>query len=696
MRTKVGEDMLKKFFILIPIFIFGIQEKVDKDSIRFIFEPDSLYLHVGELAEVTIRMVTSDNKLIGTPFFIYGQPRRSLETYPRISDSTGFAKVKVKPYKPGALKLRTRSISVKREDRVYGELKITVPKPKLKRIVFNNSIDNLYEGTTVRLVPIVYDEANLIRDEVSILLSSSNQRVAKIDGIGNLTTLKSGNTTISAKVGSLFTTIDVNVIKNPVRSLSLSSDKDKIRTGDVLTFKAVAYDRRSRAIDDAPIQFSYNGKANDGISLSASAQIMPDGRFVAETEGVYSISATSNGFIASKIIKVGPRNISKDVELIGHGLISNVKTSDLWVWPGIGKHKGKDFAVTGTWGANGEAYFWDVSDPSDMKIIDTVTVDARTVNDVKISEDGRVGVISREGASNRKNGFVILNVSDPYNVEILSVYNDDMTGGVHNTFIYEDHVFAVNNGRKYDIINIQDPKNPFRVGVYELNTPGHSIHDVWVEDGIAYSSNWADGVHAVDVGGLKFNEKNQKKIKFNPLLLKAGQGSPSNPVPLANMADPNAHNHAAFPFKSESTDKFYIVGGDEWFPWRYPNKPRPYLPRGGFHFLDFTDIENPKEEAVYTITEAGSHNHWIKGDTLYAAYYNGGLRIVDISGELLGDLYRQGREIAVFQTGHPEGHIKNTPNVWGTIPYKGYIFFSDMYSGLYCVKLVEKNKISRP
>ena len=158
------------------------------------------------------------------------------------------------------------------------------------------------------------------------------------------------------------------------------------------------------------------------------------------------------------------------------------------------------------------------------------------------------------------------------------------------------------------------------------------------------------------------------------------------------MPDPNGHNHAAFPFKSQSTDKFYIVAGDEWFPWRYPGKPRPYQPRGGFHFLDFTDIDNPKEEAVYTITEAGSHNHWIKGDTLYAAYYNGGLRIVDISGDLLGDLYRQGREIAFFMTSHPEGHIPNSPNVWGTIPYKGYIFFSDMYSGLYCVRLVEKKR----
>ncbi|MEC7821666.1 MAG: hypothetical protein VX896_04500, partial [Candidatus Neomarinimicrobiota bacterium] len=400
--------------------------------------------------------------------------------------------------------------------------------------------------------------------------------------------------------------------------------------------------------------------------------------------------------IVNKTIKVVNRNVGKELKLIGHGLISDVYTSDLWLWPGIGKHKGKDFAVTGTWGANGEAYFWDVTDPSKMTIIDTITVDARTVNDVKISEDGRVGVITREGASNRKNGFVVLDVTDPYNVKITAEFNDDMTGGVHNVFIYDNHVYAVNNGRKFDIINIEDPSNPFRVGVYELNTPGHSIHDVWVENGIAYSSNWADGVHAVDVGGLKFNERNRKKIEYNPLLMKSGKGSPANPTHLASLVDPNGHNHAAFPFKSQSTDKFYIVAGDEWFPWRYPGKPRPYQPRGGFHFLDFTDIDNPKEEAVYTITEAGSHNHWIKGDTLYAAYYNGGLRIVDISGELLGDLYRQGREIAFFLNSHSEGRIPNSTNVWGTIPYKGYIFYSDMYSGLYCMKLVDKNDSTSP
>ncbi|GIT11893.1 MAG: hypothetical protein CM1200mP33_0790 [Chloroflexota bacterium] len=94
--------------------------------------------------------------------------------------------------------------------------------------------------------------------------------------------------------------------------------------------------------------------------------------------------------------------MEKNVRLVGHGLISDVKSGDLWVWAGVGKHKGKDFAATGSIFGNGEAYFWDVTDPANMKIIDTVTVDARNVNDIKVSTDGRTAVISREGASNRK------------------------------------------------------------------------------------------------------------------------------------------------------------------------------------------------------------------------------------------------------------------------------------------------------
>ena len=562
---------------------------------------------------------------------------------------------------------------------------VQVPFPPLDRIVLNGPSKKLYAGTSVRYTTEVYDKADLLRDDADVKLISSKTNIAEFDDYGNLVTKKAGKVKLTASVDNVSESLNVTVIKNPVNKISLDAEKDKIRTGDVLQLSAKAVDRSGRQIKDVPIVYSYTGKVEYGIGLPASGLINSSGKFVADTPGLFTITAQSGGFIARKTIKVEPRNVKKTVKVVGHGTVSDVNTSDLWIWPGVGKHKGKDFAVTGTWGANGEAYFWDVTDPSKMAIIDTITVDARTVNDVKVSEDGRVGVITREGASNRKNGFVVLDITDPYNVKITAEFNDDMTGGVHNVFIYDNHVYAVNNGRKYDVINIEDPYNPFRVSRYELDTPGHGVHDVWVEDGIAYSSNWADGVHAVDVGGVKFNEKNRSKMKYNPFLAMAGQGSPGNPVKLGGMADPNGHNHAAFPFISQSTDKFYIIAGDEW--------GNQFGMAGGFHFLDFTDPKNPKETAVYQVPEAGSHNHWIHGDTLLASYYQGGLRVVDISGELMGDIYSQGREIAFFLSSDPDGFMANRPNVWGTMPYKGLIYFSDMNNGLWAIKLEDETRL---
>tara|TARA_Y100000590_G_scaffold192881_1_gene219200 strand:- start:752 stop:2827 length:2076 start_codon:yes stop_codon:yes gene_type:complete len=674
--------------ILLLAMVFGQESQQDK--FHFEFEMDSLELHVGETKSITIRLLDESGKLAQNPFYVYGQ-RKSLSVNPRISDSTGIAEVTLKAHKPGRLSLSMRTITVKRDNRIFDNLIVNVPYPPIDRITFNQTPSRLYTVTSTPILVEVVDEAGLIRSEKDVSLNSSNPNVADFDIFGNLETFKKGKTTISATVDGITESFNLRVVNNPVRSVILSIEAEEIRTGDVLHLNAKALNRSGRSIEDAPITYTYVGQADYGdFGLPASGLVTDDGRFVAETAGMYNVIASSGGYSAQQTIKVVPRNVKKKVKLVGHGLISDVLTGDLWVWPGIDKHQGKDFAVTGTWGSNGEAYFWDVTNPDSMIIIDTVTVDARTVNDVKISEDGRVGVITREGASNRKNGFVILDVSDPYNVQITAEFNDDMTGGVHNVFIYENHVYAVNNGRKYDIINIDDPSNPFRVGVFELDTPAHSIHDVWIEDGIAYSSNWNDGVVAVDIGAKKFQESDRSKSQFNPLLARAGNGSPANPVKLAEMGDPTGRNHAAFPFLSESTGNFYIIAGDENFPWGVlASQGKPSNPRGGYHFLNFTDPDNPKEDAIYEVPEAGSHNLWIYGDILLAGNYQAGLRIVDISGELLGDIYKQGREIGHYLSYHKEGKIPNAPMVWGAQPYKEYIFFADMNSGLYCVTLEE-------
>ena len=340
----------------------------------------------------------------------------------------------------------------------------------------------------------------------------------------------------------------------------------------------------------------------------------------------------------------------------------------------------------GTWNADGHAYFYDVTDPANMQRIDIVQVDARTVNDVKVSKDGRICVISREGASNRRNGLVILDVSDPRNVTILSRYDDQLTGGVHNVFIHENHVYALNNGRRWDVINIEDPKSPVRAARFETSTPGRSVHDVWVHDGIAYQAGNTDSLILVDVG------------------VGGMGGSPARPVEMGRLPQLTGWNHSVWPFESKSAGKFYVFGGDEAHPFnpRVPGeiiswKQRvPSRAMGWIHIADFTDKERPREVARYQVPEAGPHNYWIdwEQEVLYVGHFNAGLRVVDVSGELLGDLYGQGREMAKFYPDDSVGFVPNAPFVWGAQPHKGHIFFSDFHSGLWAVRLVDAEESS--
>ena len=510
-----------------------------------------------------------------------------------------------------------------------------------------------------------------LNNEISnskINFESSNASVASVDIFGNITAHQKGKTAIKVSSGKISKETVIKIKKNPVISIQLSSNVREAVSGEVVHFDAQALDKDGDVIEKIPFVFSFTG-ACESPSEYASGLIKEDGNFVANVSGIYTIFASFGGREAQCTLQVSKRDVAQKVQLKGHGSVSNVHTSDLWVWEGV---NGRDYCVTGTWGGNGEAYFWDVTDPNNLIPIDTIKVDARTVNDVKVSQDGKICVISREGASNRRNGLVIIDVRNPHKASIISTFDEELTGGVHNVFIYKNHIYALSNGERYDIINIEDPKYPKKVGTFELDEPGHSIHDVWIENGIAYSSNWTNGVWLVDVGnGI------------------AG-GSPSNPKPIANYAYPSGWNHAAFPYHDKETGKFYVIAGDEAFPNGLNTEYGPTIPAGFLHIIDFTDLEHPVEVAKYEVPEAGSHNLWVEGDLLYVGNYNAGLRVVDLSGDLMGDLYKQGREIARFLPSDVEGRIPNAPMTWGPQPYKGHIFFTDWNSGLWSVKLDKK------
>lgn len=540
---------------------------------------------------------------------------------------------------------------------------VKVNQPPITEIKIDDIPEEVFSQVPIKLNYQLIDKAGFNREDINVNFQSSDENIAMVNAFGIVNTLKKGKVTITLHAEDIENTVTLNVIDNPVETIELRSEGDHAKTGDVFHFEAVALDKKGQAISEAPILYSFNGVANN-ISQSASGLIKQDGRFVADEAGMYTVTASCGTASASKTLRIDAREVSRKIELVGHGSVNDKHTSDLWIWEGV---DGRDYGVTGTWGADGKAYFWDVTDPSNIMKIDSVQVDARTVNDVKISEDGTICVISREGASDRKNGLVIIDVKDPNNVEIISRFDENLTGGVHNVFIYQNHVYALSAGQKYYIINIEDPKNPYAVSKFELDTPGHAIHDVWVDDGIAYSSNWTDGIQLVDVGNGIAN------------------GSPENPVQFASYAYPNRANHATFPYKSK-TGKFYVIGGDEIFPYGL-NMRGPNMAGGYLHVVDFTDLDNPEEIARYELPYAGSHNYWIEDDILYVAYYNGGVRVVDLSGELMGDLRKQGREIAWIIPNDPNGYVPNAPFTWGAQLHKGHIFYSDWNSGLWSAKL---------
>ena len=660
---------------LIPIFCLLTVTLVAQEK-SVISDLDELRLDIGQTYKPTTYSVDNQGKKFDCERVIYYYKKGAFSMTGKVMEFNR-AKGTIKAVEPGYHEVV--AICYGSGKSIRRTFNVTINYPKVKSIEILTGNETIYTDNYIPLSYKITDQMDVVRDidywksdnaeryfsNLEFSISSSNDKL-EIDDSNNVLAVKSGSATINVVFDGVKSSKTINVKKNNVNNidLSIAEKPEKIRTGDVINLKADAYDKRGNLVNDVNIKFSFTGKSFDK-SNTASGLILQDGRFVGDVPGKYILTASFGNASKSKVVNVFQRKVQREVKKIGAGSVNDKHTSDFWVFEGVDK---RDYAVTGTWGADGTAYFWDVTNPSDIKKIDSVQVDARTVNDVKVSPNGKIAIISREGASNRKNGIIIIDVTNPYDVKIIKEYTKNLTGGVHNLFIDEKHVYALSAGQKYYILNIEDPANPYEVGMFEIGKEGQSIHDVWVEDGIAYSSNWRDGVYLVDVGnGI------------------AG-GTPENPVAFGNYTYDSGANHATFPFKSKSTGKFYAVMGDEIFP-NGVNPNGTNETAGFLHFVDFSDLKNPIEIARYELPGHGSHNYWIDNDILYVGMYTGGVRIVDISGDLLGDLYKQGREIGYILTGTSDGYIPNDTMVWGAQLYKGHVFYSDFNTGIGVAKV---------
>ncbi len=551
-----------------------------------------------------------------------------------------------------------------------GYAHVVISKPHIASIEIPAPSMPLAAGAVHRLIATPRNANGDPRTDIALTWTSENPSIAIVDAAGLVHALKPGSTKIRAAGDGITGETSVQIVKNSVTSLEISPATASAKTGDVVHFAAKS---KSGSAISAEITWSLQ---------NSGAQIFPDGSFVAERPGTYTIEAAVGDRLASASIVVAPRNIGRETEVVGHVMPKDEQFAEEWIWD----HYAYLSAISD------KVYVYDIADPAHPQTSDPLKVDARLVNDVSVTSDGKIGVITREGASSRKNGIVFLDTSDPMHPKVLSEYTATVTGGVHSAYINKHYVYLTDDATgSMRVIDFADVKNPKEVARWQVESSGQMripipkeegggftmvgryLHDLQIVDGLAYLAYWRDGAVILDVGnGIK-------------------GGSPEHPQFVANYrfnydelygSSWLAGAHAIYRYKN------YLFVGDEVFPADFDIASKNRIPvRGIAHVLDVSDLSHPREVATYSVPEAGSHNIWVFDDVLYMGYYNGGARVLDVSGELRGELYNQGREIAHFWSGDPQGFRPNLPFAWGAYPYKGLIYVNDVHAGLWIIKL---------
>ncbi|MGB7211836.1 MAG: Ig-like domain-containing protein [Gemmatimonadales bacterium] len=391
--------------------------------------------------------------------------------------------------------------------------------------------------------------------------------------------------------------------------------------------------------------------------------------FTLGTAGPQSVSATST-LSGSPIIftATGRRCFS----VLGGGNNEGGRyTSDLWLARG--------YAYTGTWEFRSQVGnvvdVWQLGPngaPTQIRQL-TVAANIQVVSDLQVSPDSTLLAVTGEYGSDA--GLYLYSLADPSDPAFLArwLVTGSQTSGLHTGTL------AVVDGQLYDF-TARDPRGPalliFRIQpdstdkialVDSLSMPAnYGIHDTYVRDGMLFVENWNSGLWIYDIGGAGRGGTVASPVFISSIVTGAA----------ADGSTPAGQVHNAWWFHNPATgEQKYVFVGQEG-----PDVIGSQS-NGDIHVVDISDLDHPTEVAHYHMgSHQGTHNFWMdeSRQILYAAYYNGGVVALDVSGTLSGDL--AGREIARLAPGGA-----GDTYVWGVMLYGGHLYAADMLSGLWAL-----------
>jgi hypothetical protein len=215
------------------------------------------------------------------------------------------------------------------------------------------------------------------------------------------------------------------------------------------------------------------------------------------------------------------------------------------------------------------------------------------------------------------------------------------------------------------IVSLADPANPVTVASLRIGSP--FIHDVFVRDGLLFTAEWNDGVGIWDIGGSNTGGTVTEPKRISRVMTYGG----------------SVHNLWWFHDPTDGSKRYVFVGEEG--PGVIGSTAS-----GDIHVVDISNLHEPREVARYRVQAGGVHNLSVDepNGLLYAAFYNAGVRALNIRGDLGSCTAAQktpdGRcELSL--TGRERAHFTGPRPVyiWGVHWSASGLFASDMLNGLW-------------
>jgi len=248
-------------------------------------------------------------------------------------------------------------------------------------------------------------------------------------------------------------------------------------------------------------------------------------------------------------------------------------------------------------------------------------------------------VVGGPGNPNRDSahGFALYDVADPTAPERLSFYETDHY--IHNLFIDDGIVHLTGSGAPGNPLVMVDVtgSEPEEVGRWsleeydegyeELHPASRSLHDVTVQDGIAYIPCWDAGTWIVDVSDPATPTALASITEYG--LTDLQEFSNSEAIRQSFLPPGNAH------YTMINEDGSLLAVGQE--AWELDGAGGP----GGIDLYDVSTKTEPRhlsridpppgEDQTRSGQFTSAHNFDFARDRLYSSWYYGGVRVHDIS-----------------------------------------------------------------